>query len=212
MRVSHRPSERGFTLIELMIVVVIIGILSSMMLPKLRIYLLNGRLEEAKPYLMALSAKQRMYRIDNGKYCCTSGNFDGPTLTSQLGVDLTQTGNFCFVFVCRDSTICQSTTTTSFITPSETGDPTVQYEIWAILRTTNTTSLTGPNSVTCTMDASKLPPTGWVLPATSTKAGHEGTAMVLRYPPPPNGVDAVSSARGVKFDWIEGISTSDATH
>ena len=211
MRVPLQSSQRGFTLVELMIVMVIIAVLATLSVPSLRAHILQGRLDEAKPYLMALSAKQRMYRIDNGRYCCASGNFEEATLISQLGVDLTQTGNFCFVFVCRDSSICQGTTTNNFITAAETGDPTIQYEIWAILRRGTTSPLTGPQSVSCSMPTAKLTPTGWVNASTSGRAGREGLAVVLRYPPPPNGVDAAPSTRGVRFDWVEGVSTSDAS-
>jgi hypothetical protein len=127
-----------------------------------------------------------------------------------LGIDLTTTGNFCFVFICRDSSICSNATSTNFIAASETGDPTVEFEVWAILRQTKTTSVSGPQNSTCTMSASKRVPTGWVQASNSALAGRQGRAVVFRYPPPPNGPDTTAGANSVKFGWIEGMSYTHA--
>ena len=85
-----------------------------------------------------------------------------------------------------------------------------EFEVWAILRASSTTSVAGPQSSTCTMSTSKPSPTGWVAASNSGLAGREGRAVVYRYPPPPNGRDAVSGADGVRYSWVEGMSISDA--
>ena len=200
----------GFTLIELMVVVTVIGILAAIAIPIYRGYVREAHLNEAKPYLLDIASKERSYKVRNGLYCCSGGNLNETTLTSGLNVDLNSTGNFCFVVICRDSTLCSSTNSTAFIATSQTGDPTVEFEVWAILRATSTTTVSGPQSTTCTMSASKATPTGWVAASSSGLAGREGRVVVYRYPAPPNRRDSAAGQDSVVFNWLEGLSESHA--
>jgi prepilin-type N-terminal cleavage/methylation domain-containing protein len=203
-------AQRGFTLIELMIVVTIIGILATIGVPVYRSYVRQAHLAEAKPYLLDIGSKQRAYKARNGLYCCATGNTTEANLTSGLNLDLNGTGNFCFVVICRDAALCASTTSTAFISTAQTGDPTVEFEVWAILRGTSTTTVTGPGSTTCTMPATKPTPTGWVPISTSGLKGREGRVVVYRYPPPPNRRDTAAGTDSIFFNWLEGVSESHA--
>src|SRR3954469_15285009 len=210
MRTPLRPfdGQSGFTLIELMVVVTVIGVLATIGVPTYRRYVQQSHLAEATPYLLDIDSKERSYKLRNGLYCCAAGNLTEANLTSGLNVGLNDTGNFCFVVICRDSTLCASTVGTNFISTAETGDSTIEFDVWAILRATSTTTVSGPSSTTCTMPAAKAIPTGWVQASSSTQKAREGQVVVYRYPPPPTRRDSAAGTDSVTYSWVDGISQS----
>lgn len=67
--------QKGFTLVELMIVVVIAGILAAVVVPAYGNYVLRGKLTEASSELSAMRVKLEQYYQDSRTYAgaCTDG-------------------------------------------------------------------------------------------------------------------------------------------
>jgi prepilin-type N-terminal cleavage/methylation domain-containing protein len=69
-----RHMRAGFTLVELMIVVAILGILAAVSLPALSSYIYKSKVVEATGFLNEIKARQESYRADFGQYCDVSAS------------------------------------------------------------------------------------------------------------------------------------------
>lgn len=65
---KRRRSSAGFTLIEILLVVVIIGVLAALGVPKLTGHMERARVNAAKSDISAISSAISMYELDNGKF------------------------------------------------------------------------------------------------------------------------------------------------
>jgi general secretion pathway protein G len=64
-------AQRGFTLIEIMVVVIIIGLLAAVIVPSVISKVDEARVTKAKSDIQGLETALTMYRLDNSKYPTT---------------------------------------------------------------------------------------------------------------------------------------------
>ena len=93
-------NESGFTLVELMVVVIIIGLLAALVVPKFFGKVEQSKVKAAQAQIELFGAALDQYRLDNGKYPTTSegleslrtrpggaSNWSGPYLKKEIPTD-----------------------------------------------------------------------------------------------------------------------------
>ena len=71
-----RRSEAGFTLVEILVVITIIGLVMSLVGPRVLTYLSDSKVKAARIQIQGFSSALDLYHLDNGRY---------PTSTEGLG-------------------------------------------------------------------------------------------------------------------------------
>lgn len=65
---GYRFRQGGFTLIEIMIVLVILGIMASMLVPKIMDRPSQARVTKTKTDIQSIESALKLYKLDNGFY------------------------------------------------------------------------------------------------------------------------------------------------
>ena len=93
-KLYKKRDEKGFTLIELMIVIAIIGILAAIAIPQFNAYRARSYNASANTDLRNAMTSQEGYFIDHDQYTGAPGDLTGSYgLITSTGVVLTATGN-----------------------------------------------------------------------------------------------------------------------
>jgi type IV pilus assembly protein PilE len=133
--VSRRKSS-GFTLIELMIVVAIIGVLASIAIPNYTEYVTRSKITEAVSELSSYRVRMEQWFQDNRSYQDTAGTACGATAATGLKYF---------------SLTCSAPTTTTYTVTATATDAALSNLVYTI----NESNVKETSSV----------PTGWTLPA-----------------------------------------------
>lgn len=91
---------RGFTLLEVMIVCVIVGILAAIVLPSYQNQLRKSRRASAESHLMDIASRQQQYLLDNRKYAADLASLGMTTpgeVSSYYTINACDTGLTCSV-------------------------------------------------------------------------------------------------------------------
>lgn len=92
---------RGFSLIEVMIVVAIIGILATLAYPSLQGYLQQAKQSEAKTNLAAIHTAQKLYHATQGSYA---------SALTALGVEIADDALYSYSLTATASTFTATAT------------------------------------------------------------------------------------------------------
>ena len=76
MKTPLRASQQGFTLLEIMIVVVIIGLLAAMVVPSFMRNIDTAQINRAKADIQSVESALSMYRLDNFRYPSTDDGLE----------------------------------------------------------------------------------------------------------------------------------------
>jgi type IV pilus assembly protein PilE len=89
-RLSYNKAA-GMSLIELMVVVVLIGILTTMAMPSYRNYMLKAKRVDAKAALLQLAAAQEKHYLQNNTYTTDMGALRQSPISNYEHFDITVT-------------------------------------------------------------------------------------------------------------------------
>ena len=91
-RRSGRKGERGFTLVEILVVLAIIGLVMGLVAPRVVNYLTESKVKAAKIQIESLGSALDLFFLDNGRYPTSSEGL--PALVRRPGNIATWNGPY----------------------------------------------------------------------------------------------------------------------
>jgi len=116
--------KKAFTLVEVIIVVIILGIIASFALPRYTTVVERSRSNEGVQILMALLGAQRRHALENGSYKAGTGA-GGAIVDGDLDIDIPVPDNFAIPVIINNPNNVASITRTGLYTLSIDEDGTI---------------------------------------------------------------------------------------
>ncbi len=131
-RQGHNSRQGGFTLLELMIVVVIISILAALAIPRMMAVSVRAKQAEAKGILKQIYTEQRAYRQLYERYFIPGGPASqaNPHTFAPINVEVAVPARYTYTITSTDGGVMDFTAEATVAAPGLDGDPAA--DTWTI--------------------------------------------------------------------------------